>query len=373
MKVLQVWTLAILAVACSVAQAQGKNPALVDPRFAAIEASAPSGARDDLEFLRQRGVRNGWLFSIGYTQAYATPTPEIAGTRIPEGFLALAIAQNEFAAKANGAADEALRLSGGPVSEYVAPCDPDSAAFNWRNEKKISAIESQGSCGSCWAFAASATYDAAYRVLNNLEAPVSEQHILNCATDRDGRKAGTCAGGWYDPVFWWMLTSGAADRKTVPYRAQVNSCSAIAKDSGFRAVSWGYVTVKDSRPSPRELKRTICKYGAASVAVEVTDAFKAYTGGYFNERSDGNVNHAVTLVGWDDHAGGPTKGGWLLKNSWSTDWGRMATCGSTTSRTRSATRPPGSAPLILKRPRQPTPSWRHSMRPHRSCLWPSRL
>ena len=39
-------------------------------------------------------------------------------------------------------------------------------------------------------------------------------------------------------------------------------------------------------------------------------------------------NHAVLIVGWDDslsHAGSPPTGGWIVKNSWGTDWG--GTCG----------------------------------------------
>jgi cathepsin L len=53
-----------------------------------------------------------------------------------------------------------------------------------------------------------------------------------------------------------------------------------------------------------------------AVAVRVTSAFQHYTGGVFNERDGGNVNHGVTLIGWDDN-----KQAWLIKNSWGTGWG----------------------------------------------------
>jgi hypothetical protein len=52
------------------------------------------------------------------------------------------------------------------------------------------------------------------------------------------------------------------------------------------------------------------------VAVEVTNAFRAYTGGVFNESSTGDVNHGVTLIGWDD-----AKQAWRIKNSWGPGWG----------------------------------------------------
>ena len=39
----------------------------------------------------------------------------------------------------------------------------------------------------------------------------------------------------------------------------------------------------------------------------------------------GTLNHAVTLIGWDD-----SKSAWLIKNSWGTGWGD--TCGFGTER-----------------------------------------
>jgi cathepsin L len=44
--------------------------------------------------------------------------------------------------------------------------------------------------------------------------------------------------------------------------------------------------------------------------------FQCYTGGVFNSSNQGNVNHFVTLCGWDD-----TRGAWRLKNTWGTGWG----------------------------------------------------
>jgi len=76
--------------------------------------------------------------------------------------------------------------------------------------------------------------------------------------------------------------------------------------------------VSDKAPIPTvdEVKEAICAHGAVAASVRATPAFHHYTGGVFNEHDPGPTNHAILLVGWDD-----SKGAWLLKNSWTTNWG----------------------------------------------------
>ncbi|KPJ49229.1 hypothetical protein AMJ40_05965 [candidate division TA06 bacterium DG_26] len=82
---------------------------------------------------------------------------------------------------------------------------------------------------------------------------------------------------------------------------------------------WAYIGGQYSIPSVDAMKQAIIDYGPISVAVYANSAMQAYTGGVFNGCGGGQVNHAVTLVGWDDSQG--TSGIWIMRNSWGPGWG----------------------------------------------------
>ncbi len=57
-------------------------------------------------------------------------------------------------------------------------------------------------------------------------------------------------------------------------------------------------------------------YGPVSSAIAASFAFTAYVSGVFNEQVGDPINHAVTIVGWDDK-----KSAWLIRNDWDVLWG----------------------------------------------------
>lgn len=200
------------------------------------------------------------------------------------------------------------------------PPSPSARAFNWRDYGKLTPVRSQSSCGSCWAFTAAAVLEAQFRIRRNMaDVDLSEQHILDCS-EGQGRKAGSCGGGWYGPVFEYFRTKSLINEMDLPYRNQDMSCPPQTPDRGFRIVAWGYVKPDAGIPGQRELKEALCKYGPVAACLKVTPAFQAYRSGIFDEFCDvsgeRDINHAITIVGWDDN-----KEAWLIKNSWGTNWG----------------------------------------------------
>lgn len=97
-----------------------------------------------------------------------------------------------------------------PAFERSSPL-PDH--FDWRDKKVISPVKAQGTlsiyiflyilvgqCGSCWAFAATATVEAAYAISHGQMRNLSEQTLLDCDLDDNA-----CDGGDEDKAFRYVV------------------------------------------------------------------------------------------------------------------------------------------------------------------------
>jgi cathepsin L len=284
-----------------------KIPPAEQKRIIAAPSDVKVRIQDVLREASQKKVR----FGVGYTAALNFKLEQLAGTRIPENFLEIAKSQNEFA-------EQARRFTKGLV---LPKCSPSAAKFDWRSLGKVTPVRSQKACGSCWAFTAMGAYEGSYAIQNNQLVDTSEQHVLNCATYPSGADAGSCGGGWWHPVFSWMLAHGVAAEATVPYQAVDQAC-VPGLPAPYRAINWGFVSAQNAIPPVEAIQKALCEHGPLAVAVRVTPLFQAYTGlgpggsDVFVENDTGPINHGVTLVGWDD-----TRKAWLIKNSWSENWG----------------------------------------------------
>jgi C1A family cysteine protease len=205
-------------------------------------------------------------------------------------------------------------------TDIINPPNPSMSAFNWRDHKApgVTIIKNQTSCGSCWAFTAAAVVESNYMIRRNLTIDIAEQHILDCSESR-GKKAGSCNGGWYGPVFDYLIAKNTVDEVSVPYKNKDGACSAMGREK-YKIAAWGYVRRDAGIPTTAEMKEALCKYGPLASTVKVTDAFQAYSRGIFDEHASvsgpRDINHAIVIVGWDD-----TKQAYLVKNSWGTNWG----------------------------------------------------
>lgn len=178
------------------------------------------------------------------------------------------------------------------------------SAFDWRDHGVVTAVKSQGSCGSCWAFGAVAAVESAFLHYEGKELDLSEQQLVSkCCT-------GSCDGGFPDLALEYIRDVGIPTEEERPYESRDTSC--IPCSTGYQIEGYEYVPA-----STDSFKTTLKRCGPLSVVVTVPNDWYYYRSGVYEPVRDlGWANHAVLLIGWDD-----SDGCWIIKNSWGKNWG----------------------------------------------------
>lgn len=176
--------------------------------------------------------------------------------------------------------------------------------FDWR-DKGLTPIKNQGTCGSCWAFSTTATFQDVVKVTTGKTKDFSEQYLLSC-----NNEGWSCNGGFFAHDYHMSKGyKGAVDGKRYPYTGRDDSCQHNHSPIDS-IVTWKYLQSTDVE----SIKTAIYAYGPVAAAVYVDDPFVKYRSGVFNQCKNIHPNHAVNIVGWGD-------GYWIMRNSWSERWG----------------------------------------------------
>jgi len=198
------------------------------------------------------------------------------------------------------------------VSNGDIKADP---AFDWRTKGSVTAIKNQGSCGSCWAFAAGAALEGAYHIKYNVLKIFSEQQSLDCDTTSHG-----CGGGWSDSAFNTAKRLGGLQLQAdYPYEGRQGACRFNVAKS---AASIGGTVVPGTKDEAVIRDFLIAK-GPLAVYLNA-NPLGAYRSGIIDlsltDCNPSGMNHAVTIVGYGVENG---KDFWSVKNSWGANWGEQ--------------------------------------------------
>ncbi len=192
--------------------------------------------------------------------------------------------------------------------------------FSWGNKDGwnwMTTIKNQGGCGSCWAFATAAAFEARLRInLNqpNLAVDVSEQNMVSCWL-------GSCEGANATWVMTYFQTYGCPDEACFPYASGSGTaapCTDLCPDWASRV--YGLTTYGNYNfPSVETIKNEIMLHGPVQMHMSVYADFDSYTGGVYQHVTGAYEGaHLVVMYGWDN-----ANNCWLVKNSWGTDWGEV--------------------------------------------------
>jgi cathepsin L len=183
---------------------------------------------------------------------------------------------------------------------------------------------SQGGCGDCWAFAATACVESHLAIAENspLEK-LSEMNMFECAPDpQQCGGTGKCEGsipelGWnYIADLTAKNMGGMYLADELPYEANDKDCEGLTDGLTPKVglTGWTLLPSNDYKATMNALH----KVGPLALAVAAGD-WSMYESGIFTSDST-TVNHAVVLVGYGvDETTGEKY--YLIRNSWGTEYG----------------------------------------------------
>lgn len=207
-----------------------------------------------------------------------------------------------------------------------------TSTSNPKSTVAVTHVKDQGSCGSCWSFGGTGTFEGAYCLAGLADCTswngASEQELVDCGTGSNSALGpyydNACNGGWIDNALYYIQVTGYIDSEdSYPYvSGQTKTGGTCVSDptNGLTTLSECGATKKNSET---DLADALAEVGPIGVAIDASGSgFQLYKSGvYVNTRcSSSRLNHAVLAVGYgtDSDSGYDY---YKVKNSWGTGWG----------------------------------------------------
>uniref|UniRef100_A0A914X5P0 Cathepsin L-like n=1 Tax=Plectus sambesii TaxID=2011161 RepID=A0A914X5P0_9BILA len=190
-------------------------------------------------------------------------------------------------------------------------------SVDWRQKGYVTRVKNQGQCGSCWAFSATGALEGQNKRKTGRLVPLSEQNLVDCTRAKPYGNLG-CKGGWAAQSFQYVKDNRGIDTESsYPYEGKDSQCRFKRQFVG--AVANGFVRIK--KGDEGQLQNAVATIGPVSVGIDAShSSFGQYKGGiYYQPGCEARkINHEVLVVGYGRENG---KDYWIVKNSWSPNWG----------------------------------------------------
>lgn len=172
---------------------------------------------------------------------------------------------------------------------------------DWKEAGAVTPVKNQGACGSCWAFSAVGGLEGLSKIHDDDLQNFSEQMLVDCAYLTYGNLA--CNGGQMYNAYAFIRDKGIVHQDEYKYVAKKQTCQ--IKTGPYKISSHTKLN------TCTDLANALVGRPVA-VAVDATN-WKDYDSGIFSD-CETALNHGVLLTGSTDDY-------WMIKNSWSEQWG----------------------------------------------------
>ncbi|RCV62722.1 Cysteine protease [Methanophagales archaeon] len=223
-----------------------------------------------------------------------------------------------------------------PVKGLPAPYALPSS-FDWRDYGKVTTVKDQDPCETCWVFGTTSVLESAVLMDEGAAYNFSEQSVALCV-DRswvymyDDSDDPCNAGGWSWLASEVFIRKGSVSETCNPYGGYALNCdgSCVCDDCPPIKKVNGYRLVTNDGSQIDAIKNAVYNQEPVIVAYQHDPSYLYWnsTYGYIydNYPCSGNINHLVSIIGWDDAVPHPNPshagiGAWIAKNSWGTGWG----------------------------------------------------
>ncbi|KAG5668594.1 hypothetical protein PVAND_016530 [Polypedilum vanderplanki] len=195
---------------------------------------------------------------------------------------------------------------------------PAPKSWDWRQQGLVTNVEDQGYyCGSCYAFASSCALEGQVAKKYGILKSLSKQQIVDCSKPYGNFG---CDGGYIDKSFNYTYRNpGLFAEADYPYAGIDQNCNLTSNFSKSFLVNYNFI-----QGDEENLKRALYAIGPLSVGmIGSFESFYFYSEGIYDDATcTGKIDHAVCLVGYGtDNTTSPPTDYWIVKNSWSSDWG----------------------------------------------------
>ncbi|MCP4293625.1 MAG: T9SS type A sorting domain-containing protein [bacterium] len=265
--------------------------ALLVPGFV-LAAGLPS---PDIEEIRQEIQDNGYSFEVD--DHFSSTISDEHRLNLRSGYTITDEYQREL--------NQNLKI-------FPMDKDPLPSNLSWVDLEGVTSVKNQGSCGSCWAFAATAEMESFIKIYYGKELDLSEQQSVSC-----NPYGASCDGGWASATYYVMQQQGAVTESCFPYLG-VDPPHAPCIEEGLK--KYGYVNGYNHISNDVEQIKQALQTGPVCTGISATDAFEGYSNGCFDQYGQ-SINHLVLIVGYDDRSC-DDQGAWLIKNSWGPGFGQ---------------------------------------------------